>query len=882
MLRQLRIWFWWFVRGLLRLRYHVEVTGLEQLRGVEGPTLVMPNHPAYCDPLLVLTNVCLGRAVRPVVYEGMYRLPILYPFMKLVQALEVPDLAEHSRDARQQTLAMIDAVVAEVQRGESFLIYPSGRAQRSGLEKLGAARAASEILQRCPEAHVVLVRTRGLWGSSLSYARTGHAPNLIKSALQGIGWTLANLLFLAPKRHVKMTVELVQRKDLPGLDRESLNRGLETWYNQGDRETPTFVPYHPFLGPQEYNFPDLVSRGEIDLENLKPETIQAANEMLEEHLKRPLSEAEKQAETPLDQIGMDSLDRMDIALAIEDRFGFRSEHVPETVGELWVLAHGQTGEESEEETPVPALWDRLPSNNRAVEILAETIPAAVVRQALLNLDDVAVADEVSGVLTYRRLLIGTQLLSRRLGRLAGNTVGVMLPASVAADLVFLSLHTAGKLPAMLNWTTGPANLAHAVRKHGIRHVVTSRKLIDRLGIQVEGAEYLFLEDLKKEMGKLEALVALVSSYLMPSGFLRRLPKAQPDDPAVILFTSGSESAPKAVPLTHRNLLTNVLGSLEVIEATRKDRLLACLPPFHSFGLMAGMITPLVAGVRAVHHPDPTAATALVRVIARYRATLTVTTPTFLGFMFASATAEDLRSLRLVITGAEKCPDAIFARGKELMPGAIILEGYGITECSPVVAGNRPAKTKLGTVGPPIRGVEVTVVDPESHSPMPRGETGLLLVHGPTVFHGYLEYEGPDPFVEFLGKRWYNTGDLVSQDEDGYIHFRGRLKRFLKAAGEMISLPALEEPLSRRYPVTENGPQVAVEGVETPTGRKIVLFAVPDLSLREANAILSDAGFRGVMRLDEVVRMDAIPMLGTGKTDYKVLRKMVAQSVPAVM
>jgi long-chain-fatty-acid--[acyl-carrier-protein] ligase len=152
---------------------------------------------------------------------------------------------------------------------------------------------------------------------------------------------------------------------------------------------------------------------------------------------------------------------------------------------------------------------------------------------------------------------------------------------------------------------------------------------------------------------------------------------------------------------------------------------------------------------------------------------------------------------------------------------------------------------------------------------------MLLVHGPTIFDGYLHYEGPDPFVELDGKLWYRTGDLVRIDDEGYIFFQGRLKRFLKAGGEMISLPALEEPIARRYPPTEDGPQVAVEGVETPEGRRVVLFTTAEVSLREANAALAEAGFRGVMRLDEVRRVEQIPVLGTGKTDYKVLRRMVA-------
>src|SRR5208283_4286030 len=166
-------------------------------------------------------------------------------------------------------------------------------------------------------------------------------------------------------------------------------------------------------------------------------------------------------------------------------------------------------------------------------------------------------------------------------------------------------------------------------------------------------------------------------------------------------------------------------------------------------------------------------------------------------------------------------------------------------------------------------------------PVAPGEAGMLLVRGPSVFHGYLNYDGPSPMVECEGKSWYRTGDLVAADAEGNLYFRGRLKRFLKAGGEMISLPALEEPLARLHPPTENGPQVAVEGIETPERRWIVLFTTRDLALRQANAVLSEAGFRGVMRLDDVVRLDAIPVLGTGKTDYKLLRARVAERVQAM-
>jgi long-chain-fatty-acid--[acyl-carrier-protein] ligase len=547
---------------------------------------------------------------------------------------------------------------------------------------------------------------------------------------------------------------------------------------------------------------------------------------------------------------------------------------------------------------VPAAWNVPPSNKEDPAVLGETLAEAFVRRVLRNPGDVAAADRISGVLSYRKLYVGARLMAKRFRGLQRtphsprealhhaerdeyDAVGVLLPGSVAADVVFFALQLAGKLPVLLNWTTGPASLTHAVKTLGIRYVITSKKLIDRLGIQIEGAEYLFLEDVRAGISKLEAAMTLLSTYVLPGRLLHGL--ARPgvpgapdvDTPAVVLFTSGSESTPKAVPLSHRNLVSNVKASLTVLQAGRNDVLLGFLPPFHSFGLLGNVLAPILGGIRVAHYPDPTDAAGLVRTVATYKTTIVVTTPTFLSYMFGSARPEDLASLRIIVSGAEKCPEALFERAKQMVPHAFILEGYGITECSPVVAGNLPEKIKMGTVGPPVAGVEVCVVDPDSHQRLPSVATGMLLVRGPSIFHGYLNYDGPDPFTEVDGKRWYVTGDLVRLDEDGYIHFCGRLKRFLKIGGEMVSLPALEEPLSLRYPPTENGPQVAVEGIDAP-GRWIVLFTTLDISLKQANAILAEAGLRGVMRLDAVEKVESIPVLGTGKTDYKVLRKLVAE------
>jgi long-chain-fatty-acid--[acyl-carrier-protein] ligase len=585
---------------------------------------------------------------------------------------------------------------------------------------------------------------------------------------------------------------------------------------------------------------------------------------------------------------------MELGLKVEQRFGFSGDQVPANLGQLWALADGLV--EKGPPKPAPPEWFRPPTPGTDAGILGDTVAEAFVARAQAHPKDVAVADDLAGVFSYERLLVGALIMARRFAALppsrpaatdgqaggwAHKAVGLMLPASVACDVALLGLYLAGRLPVVLNWTTGPANLAHAARTMGLTHVVTSKRFLDRSGVSVEGVEYVYVEDLRQGVGKFELLRALLGVRLFPGRVRARLPRPSADEPAVVLFTSGSEKAPKAVPLTHRNLLTNQRVSIPFLGVTRRDAILGFLPAFHSFGIAVTGLLPLLGGIRVVRHPDPTDAAGLARKIGAYKPTVLAGTPTFVSYILDRARPGELASLRILVVGAEKCPPDLFERVARAAPGASLLEGYGITECSPVVSANRPDANQPGTVGQPLPGVEVSVVDLDSGEELPRGRQGMLLVSGPTVFPGYLGYDGESPFRERGGKRWYVTGDLAEVDSDGFIHFAGRLKRFLKAGGEMVSLPALEEPFAREYPPTAEGPRVAVEGVETEGGRaRIVLFSTEPISLRDANHLLEQEGFRGVMRVDEVRRVDKLPVLGTGKTDYKVLRAQIAAPAQA--
>jgi long-chain-fatty-acid--[acyl-carrier-protein] ligase len=872
MITVLRWLLWAWCVSVRSLRYRVRVHGREKLRGLSGPTLILPNHPAYLDPPIVLSVLWPSLRPRPMLYEGHFRHFLLRPLVPLLDALPVPDLDQPSDEARARIHQAINDVIEGLRQGTNFLLWPAGQVQRENVERLGPARAASEILQAVPEANLVLVRTRGLWGSRFSYAFTGKQPDLLGELRKGFRILLSNLLVFTPRRRLDIKVEVVDRRKLPDLRRETLNPWLDAWYNAPGPETPTFVPYHFLFGRRTYEFPQPASPAVVDATRITAQTKEAVRQIVEDNLHRPLEESLHKPETRLAEIGLSSLEVVDVTRAVERRFGFTADVTPTTLGELWLLAQGFA--ESGPVQPAPVEWSHRPSDEGPLTLSGETFLDAFVTRALANRKDVAGADDLAGVATYETLLIGTLTLARRLARLPGTNVGLMLPASVACDVAFFALHLAGKLPIMLNWTTGPANLAHAAKVMGLTHVLTSRAFIDRLGVKTEGWEYLYLEDLRKSVGRFELLRTLLTVRFLPGLVCRRLPKVAPQQFAVVLFTSGTERAPKAVPLTHENILSDLRGGVTSFGVTRRDSLLDFLPPFHSFGLSVGILFPLLTGLRVVHHPDPTDAARLARKIAAYQPTILLTTPTFLGFILDRAQQGRLSSLRLIVLGAEKCHESLRQRCAELIPNATIIEGYGITECSPVVSVNRPDANRPGTVGQPLPGVEVCVVNLAIGEKLPPRQTGLLLVSGPMVFPGYLAYDGPSPFQERDGKRWYVTGDLAEVDADGYIRLAGRLKRFLKVGGEMISLGALEEPFTHLYPPTQEGPRVAVEGIETANGPRIVLFSTEPISLRDANALLHKEGLQGILHLDDVQQVAGIPVLGTGKTDYKVLRDML--------
>ena len=895
--------FWlWLVRGLLRLRYRVRVTGLRPVaeKGRTG-ILFLPNHPALIDPAIVMTRLWPTFRVRALADSSQIDRFFIRRLARGFHVLPIPDLDKPGVDTADEIRKVVASCVEALRAGDNILLYPQGRLDRQRLEDLGAGSAVESILGELPDARVVLVRTRGLWGSAFGYA-SGTVPDVARALKRGAGPLVASGVLFAPRRRV--SVELVEPADFPrAAGRTVINRYLEQFYNQ-DAPPNTYVPY------------SLWERGgaRAVAEPAKPKidgdlalVPQAVRETVLRHVTEETGAKHVDASTRLaHDLGMDSLARMEMVAWLQAEFGTApvSADALQTVGDCMLAASGQAVASGPQPLKdVPRAWfERLPSISRPDGLAGMTIPEAVLHQASISPDAVAVADQTSGVRTYRDVILGVMVLRREIAKLPVGVahppsgeisssaqpraatplklqcIGVMLPASVAADVTFLSVLFAERTAAMINWTLGTQNLRHCLETAGVERIVTARALVMRLtaqGVDLSPVSdrFVYLEDIGARVGFARKLGAWLHSRLS----WRNLRAVRPPEVAAVLFTSGSESVPKAVPLTHRNILTNVADAFDLFQAHPDESILGILPPFHSFGLTTSIVLPLVYGGRVVHYPNPTDGAALGRMIDAYKPTLLMGTPTFLHGIVRASTKEQMASLRLVVSGAEKCSERVYKALAERCPKTIVLEGYGVTECSPVISANHESDARPGTIGKPVASVETAVVAPSTLARAERGQEGMLLVRGPSVFSGYLNYDGPSPFVEFEGKSWYRTGDLVREAPDGWLTFAGRLKRFVKLGGEMISLPAIEAALEPRLASNDDkGPSFAVAATPVDESPEIVLFTTKDIpaSRDEANSIIRAAGLSRLHNIRRVVKVNALPLLGTGKTDYRALAEQL--------
>lgn len=867
---------YWIFRAMISLRYRLVIKGLDKIKGSKG-ILFLPNHPAEMDPIFMIMVLWRDFKPQPLVVEHFYYLKVLRWFMDLVGSIPLPTMDVPNGWKIKQIEKLKNRIISGLKAGQNFLIYPSGKLKTTPDEQIGGASMTHDLLHAYPEASIVLIRTSGLWGSIFSTALTNHTPDPWEGFVKSVKILLKNGLFFAPRRTVTIELEWAPTDFPRKAERRELNRYLEKWYNR-----------YPNPGPEPLN---LVSYcfWRQDFPKIEPKKLGESKEQpvpseIEKEVIAHLAKVAHRSEDQLgkqlslsNDLGLDSLDSAQLYVFLEERYqvaGLEMGQI-QTVNDLLQAAAGHLkGPEIVHPHKEDPKWPSEPSRRAPQMPRGETIEEVFLRICDEMGSSVACRDALAGMLTYRQFKRAALVFSLKIRELPGEQIGIMLPASVAAYLVVFAVWLAGKQPVMFNWTAGAASLEHAAKVSDVNVVLSSYRFLSRLQVAEIGAVddlLLYLEDIRYHLSLKLKLKGFILSFFGADKLLAKLPK-QKDDTAVIIFTSGTETMPKGVPLTHANLLTNERSALTCIKLFSQDLIYGVLPPFHSFGLSVTGLVPILIGLKVCYGPDPTNSRALARDIDHWKPTLFCCAPGFIQSLLRVSEPKQLASLRLVVTGAEKAPEELFEAMDRLK--IHLMEGYGISECSPIVTLVHEGDPRKG-VGKPIPGVELCVIDPESSSLLPEGSEGEICIRGPNVFSGYLGIP-TSPFIELSGKRWYRSGDRGKIDPEGNLILTGRLKRFIKAGGEMISLGGVEEDLmefARQKGIKKEGPVLAVVAVE---GDKpeLVLFTTFDASRDEVNQWLKDRGHARLIKISDVRKISEIPLTGTGKTQYRLLESQL--------
>jgi acyl-[acyl-carrier-protein]-phospholipid O-acyltransferase / long-chain-fatty-acid--[acyl-carrier-protein] ligase len=476
-------------------------------------------------------------------------------------------------------------------------------------------------------------------------------------------------------------------------------------------------------------------------------------------------------------------------------------------------------------------------------------------------------------MTYNALLTASYALGSALARRTrrGERVGVLLPTSRASVVTFFALQAEGRVPAMLNFSTGAASAVAACQASDLSLVITARRFVEKgkleplIAALANQTTIAYLEDLRGEIGLSTRLMALIRRM----GTRPRRHPDQADDPAVVLFTSGSEGTPKGVVLSHRNLLSNRHQLASVVDISPKDVVLNALPVFHSFGLTGGMLLPLLAGVRTFYYPSPLHYRTVPELAYGINATILFGTDTFLAGYARVADSYDFYSVRYIFAGAERVKPETRRLWFEKF-GIRILEGYGTTETSPVLAVNTPMHFKVGTVGRLLPGVEHRL---EPVDGIACG--GRLFVRGPNIMLGYLRAEHMGVLDAPEGG-WYDTGDIVELDTEGFVTIKGRAKRFAKVAGEMVPLVAVEDFVATLWP---SALHAVIAVPDARRGEQLVLVTDhPEASRMALAGAARAAGLPEIFVPRSIAQVDSVPLLGSGKIDYVRVHQLVAERV----
>ena len=542
------------------------------------------------------------------------------------------------------------------------------------------------------------------------------------------------------------------------------------------------------------------------------------------------------------------------------------------------------------------VFDLSVASWEAYSFMLDPIPVSWLKSAKRMSFRMAAADVIGEPMSHHRFMTAVLRFGVLIKRLSPEqNIGLLLPTSAGGAIANMAVLSLGKTIVNLNYTASTEALQSAAQQANLKRIYTSKRFLAKLkerSIDIQeiypDIPLTYLEDLKETIPKYQLLLTLVMSMLLPAWLLQWLyfGNININSTAAILFSSGSEGAPKGVELSHRNLASNARQVADALNTLDNDVIMCTLPTFHAFGLLASTLMPLSEGIPIVCHPDPTDAVNIGKGVARYEATLLFGTSTFLRLYAKNSRVHPMmfQSLRYIVAGAEKLAPEVRRLFLDRF-GKKLLEGYGATETSPVASVNIPDQldtrywrvqvaNREGTVGLPLPGTSFRIVDPDSLATLPVGTDGLILISGPQVMQGYLH--NPDKtaetIVELDGQRWYKTGDKGHLDEDGFLSIVDRYSRFAKLGGEMVSLAAVETQIRQIL----NEPELELVAVNIPDdkkGEKVVLLVAGTYDEAQVKKQLLEGGMNPLMIPATIRSMSTIPKLGSGKTDYGNARKV---------
>jgi long-chain-fatty-acid--[acyl-carrier-protein] ligase len=887
------------VNFLLSLRYRIEVRGKEILTSdalKDKGVLVLPNHPSEIEPFIMMTMLGKHFDLVPLVISNFYNYPFSGWLMKLIRAKPVSEFDKAVSSYKLKTAeTLFKEVVQDLKSKKAILFYPSSGLKTSGEEKIGGRSLAHATIQEAPEAEILLVRITGFWGSMFSKAYTESTPDFWETLGKGALILLKNFIFFAPKRKIIIELELAPKTFPKFGAKAEFNKALEDFYNQypttsGEREIRESLYKVPlyFWSNRFYEVDRPMPKGNVYHEisvplHIKQDIMYQLSEMSEKSVKdiHPHSNL-------IYDLGLDSLNVASLYTHLEAHYPIEKSLEPgdlNSVQDLFAAAMGvRKGGKEEVRELGDSSWPKAKKKRKTpYHRKGNTILEVFLNTADEMKGEAAITDAVSGIMDYKTMKRAIVILAKKIEKLEGKYVGIMLPSSNGVYLVILATMLAGKVPVPLNWTVGSFFLNHAIDLMEINHVITSEKFMKRLdNVDIGKAleRLVTLEEIRKGLTLKDKISGAILAKRKAKTILKRFEggKFKEDDVAFVLFTSGTTALPKAVPLTHKNIILDQRDVMEAIDLHAEDVLIMPLPPFHVFGLNIGLLG-LLIGLRTVYSPDPLDGSHIAKEILKWRVSVLIMAPTFFSHLFRSATLSQLKSVRLCASGAEKAPPTLLEFVQKL--GSVMwLEGYGLTETSPMISVNTCHARPRG-VGKIIPSVDLIVRDPESGVKLGVHQVGEICVAGPTIFSGYYKQDNSDYFVEMDGKKYYKTGDLGYFDEDRYLYLEGRMKLTFKRGGEMINLVAVEKALFDKAKekgwidqTTSQSPFACAPKEVPGAATRAVLFSEINIALDQVNNALFEAGFSRLYKINEVIIIDELPLLKSGKVCYRKLFDML--------